>query len=120
MATTPLFSHMASALLPIPEGVLLNPSGSTVPAPYKQPQLKPPQAAFKSAENSFDAESRTLAEVLSFDNSRTFISMQKSTTFSVSDIIICNYSTQGFNPQRSLLSFYTQYVENLTRRGPRY
>ena len=86
MATTPVLSHMASALLPTPEGVLLNPPGSTVPAPYMQPKFTPPQAAFRRAENSFDDESRTLAEKISFDNSRTFISMQKSTTFSVSDI----------------------------------
>ena len=106
---------MATALLPTPEGVLLNPPGSTVPAPYKQPKFTPPQAAFRSAVDSFDVESRTLAECISFDNSQTFISVQKSTTFSVSDISAI-IPLKDLTPMPSC----TQYVENLTKRCPRY
>ena len=50
MATAPV---MASKSLLTPEEVLLNPSGSTAPAPApdKKPQFKTPRAAFKNAKS---------------------------------------------------------------------
>ena len=86
---------MATTLPMSAPGVLINPSGLKVPAPYKNVQFKHAQPAFKKA------ASPTAEELDSFNNARTYIcagvQSRESNFLSTSDISAIIQSSRGFN-----------------------